>query len=156
MFKAPEDFKLRQDIVDRFIENQKKAVEDQKPFVGEPTGLKCSCGGDLAKYEPLREKIEAARIAAGKPRHAKTFRLQKKFHKAWVEKHRVCLMGTMILGALGPPKLRCLKCGRPTGFYQAMAHNMFKIEPMPQGAVPVYDRDVSVASILDDKDEDSK
>lgn len=88
--------------------------------------LFCDCGGVLTPYHPLRDSIHASLAAIGKPREAKTKRLQKKHEKTWREQHQNVLRGCLILGALGPPKFRCTVCEKIVGFYEAMGKDLLQ------------------------------
>lgn len=42
---------------------------------------------------------------------------------------------------LGSSSYACESCSKVHGFYQAVAHNMFQIEKLPDGALPIYMKD---------------
>jgi len=105
--------------------------------------------------KPKKTAEEVARLAAGYPRYSKKSRLRKKFAKKHQEKYRACLLQALIIEGIRRPRgFICETCGRYNGFYQTMATNMFKIKPLPQGALPTYDRDFNVADIIVEEHKD--
>lgn len=106
-----------------------------KDDLGRATGMTCTCGGTLHEDAGGPKRAEAlAEQAVPRPRHRKK-RILKKRLKAWRAKVRLVV-------AISRPMLRpgyiCGACGQRSGFYSAIGRNMFKVEPMPPGAVPVY------------------
>ena len=130
-------------ILEALLTRQEAYLEedDNNPQEGGETELLCSCGGPLVKYEPVRQRIQESIAAVGKQRYASTKRLQKKHHKQWVEKHHQTLMMGLIVGAIGPPQFRCKSCRRIIGFYETVARNIFRVEPLPPGALPIFTKE---------------
>ena len=118
--------------------------------LGPATSLKCFCGGILHKdVEGLRKRAEetsAALASRTRPRHRKK-RILKKRIKAWQTRMRVLNCVTMLVAGCHPTFV-CAKCSRREGFYGAIGRNLIQVEPMPSGALPIYDRDLEVAGIL--------
>jgi hypothetical protein len=73
---------------------------------------------------------------------------RKKQFKTWIETSRPIRMLHLVMGAARPMGYRCASCKRHVGFYQAIGRNCFKIEPLPPGALAIYDRDPDVAAIV--------
>jgi hypothetical protein len=72
------------------------------------------------------------------PRVSRNRRIARKQIKRWFEKTRPARMMNLMLGAMRPMGFRCASCKQITGFYAAIGRNLFKVEPMPQGALPTY------------------
>ena len=101
------------------------------PFTGEPSGVKCSkCGADTARYAPGRDGLEAMRKKAGEPRYSKKRRCRIKHHKTWADANRFYLIKSMAIGAMGPPRFKCLVCGVVEGFYSAVGRSVFTVTPL--------------------------
>ena len=102
--------------------------------LGRDSGLKCSCGGPLHKFDPVTYNI----IKNMKmPRYSRKKRLRKKFIKKW----RIENIGDitlLMMNGMRPHGFKCGKCQRREGFYDSIARNIIKLEPLPEGALPVY------------------
>jgi len=134
-------------------------THDRKPpeNPGPPSGMKCSCGGNLC-FDSFRDRsMKSWNIATTiipKPRSRRKSnrewslkkRIAKKQKKAWLRK--VGLVAGIGVPLIGRNKLTCEKCGRIDGWYSAVARNIIQIEPLPQGALPVYDKNIDVADVL--------
>lgn len=109
---------------------------------GEPTGLQCQhCRGVLHM-----RVVGTEDIFKGPPR-SRNRRIRKKQLKRWLEENRLMLAVHGFMTAQPRGGYICGTCNRSSGFYQAIARNIFLIEPLPPGALPIYDRDIDVASI---------
>ena len=120
--------KALHNIADSFVKQQEIA---SKCPLGKKTELRCSCGGFLHEFNPQRYAILKS---IGKPRYSKNKRIQKKFKKQWRLKNLPILM-TLPLVRGG---YKCGSCGRRESLYGAIGRNLFKVQEMPQGAVPYY------------------
>lgn len=98
---------------------------------------------------PTSEYIEQARSAAEQafpntpPYHRKA-RVRKKWAKKFARERqwRVATITTfMVPLRRGAGSFQCPSCGSRMGGYQALARALIQVEPMPQGALPCYDRD---------------
>ena len=117
---------------------------------GEPTSLVCICGAPLQMHASLGlQALEAALLGAvgAPPKHRKR-RIQKKWEKQYREKCRPFILMHAAWNATVKPVFVCTKCGARQGYYRAIANNLFKVEPMPPGALPIYDKDPGVAQIV--------
>jgi len=101
---------------------------------GRLTEMTCTCGG------PLRE-ARTVIVPKFRPPHHRKKRIRKKWRQCWEKRHRQLVgVGTMI-GLMQRPTYLCEKCGRRDGFYSAAARNIFTVEPLPEGARPIWDRE---------------
>lgn len=110
------------------------------------TLLTCRCGGALqTDYAGAQRAISEAMIRIAGPllRHRKR-RILKKWLKRWEAKARLALL----VPPLARPNFVCEKCKKRDGFYSAIGRNLFPVEPMPPGALPVYDRDLGVSELV--------
>ncbi len=99
---------------------------------GRTTELKCSCGG------PLQEVRHLADVPMpSKPTHKKR-RILKKRMKRWEQEVEARALVFAAMFAMQRPMYRCVFCGRKAGFYDTMARNLFRVEPLPVNAVPFY------------------
>ena len=132
----------KQDLVAKAVEWQWKMQAE--PITGRATDLTCTCGGVLHE----REIPPPPRILPG-PRRSRNRRIRKKQRLKWMRTTgRALLYIHMAMMALRPTGYRCASCKRHMGFYEAVGRNIFQIEPLPDGALPIYDRDPEVASIV--------
>lgn len=137
----------------------KKLVErsDRQPLTNDPahsTGLKCSCGGSLVRGHGssfFREVIESA--IGPRPYHKKK-RIRKKWLKRWTREFVVVAPMALNMLVQTSRALSCTRCHQVVGLYQAIARNTIVVEPMPQGALPVYDKDLEVARIVTEPTEE--
>lgn len=141
---------LRQAIVARAAETVTRGMALLSGLEkGPETGMECRCGGVLHQARPSAERIESyAKLAAGNP----PWHRKKRIRKKWARRHEATTLRTArfagrVLG-LGSRSFLCGKCGRVESIYQAAARNMFKVEPLPPGALPIYDRNPDVAAIV--------
>ncbi len=113
--------------------------------------MKCSCGGALeSRREPPKGLDYVNRILGPPPRHKKT-RTRKKRMKEYTESQRALLLAVNCMAAMMKPHFVCGTCGRREGFYSAIGRNMITVEPMPPGALPIYNKDPGVAAIVTDE-----
>ena len=97
------------------------------------TEMQCSCGGKL---------VQVRRVLLPKPpRTHRKKRINKKWRKRWQEENRSRILASTMIGLMQRPSYRCSKCGRNEGFYSAMGRNLIQVQPLPDGALPVYDRE---------------
>lgn len=101
--------------------------------------MKCQCGG-LLRPDYTNHYKSLARLAGPEPNHKKK-RIQKKLMKKWSRR-----MATVIVIQPLSRTLRCSSCKKQQGFYQAIAHNIFKVEPLPPGAAAIYTKDLDEVS----------
>jgi hypothetical protein len=99
--------------------------------LGEATKLRCQCGGVL--HQAKRE----VPIPKG-PRWSRNRRIRRKLLKRWQRDVQFEMVLSCIWERARGPSFACASCGRPASFYQAVAHNMFPVEKMPEGALPYY------------------
>jgi len=119
-----------------------------EPITGRATKLTCSCGGVLHEHATA----PPPKILPG-PRRSRNRRIRKKQFKKWARTTgRALLYIHMAITAMRPMSYRCTSCKRHVGFYQAVAQNIFRVEPMPMGALPIYDRDPDVVAAIVDPD----
>jgi len=120
-------------------ESRKKEV-----VLGRPTKLHCTCGGLLHErpMEPPPKEL------LGQPPRSRNRRIRKKQLKKWRVKAAPILMLNAFLRSGPRSGYVCGTCKRYMGFYQAIGRNMFLIEPLPPGALPTYDRDPDVTSVV--------
>jgi hypothetical protein len=124
----------------------------------QPTsGMKCYCGGTL-RFDSTQDRFlkswDIAVMAIPKPRSKRKpnrewslkKRIAKKQKRAWVRD--VGLISGIGMPLIGRNTVVCDQCGRKEGWYSAVARNIIQIEPLPQGALPVYDTDVDVVESL--------
>lgn len=112
--------------------------------MGRATELTCTCGGIL--HERMAPPIP--RLKPG-PRQSRNRRIRKKQIKKWARAHARLIMAMNIIRQTSRPMgYRCASCKRHVGFYEAIGRNVIKIEPMPGGALPIYDRDPDVSAIV--------
>lgn len=146
-----------------------RAVEQQKAaplLVGlervSETSMECRCGGKLFTSRPNQaRRDEMSKRLTGVPPRFRSFRFRNQHGRVrmkWADRRtraeyetklRMARLADAILStSLFNRSYLCDRCGRPESIYQAVARNAFKIEPMPPGALPIYDRDPDVASIV--------
>ena len=129
----------KQSLVKSAIETNKSRVELSSGTIGKPTGLQCSCGG------VLHELIPDPRPPLLKdPPRSKNRRIRKKQEKRWREENRWMFFLHGAMNAIKRGGYICGSCGQHAGFYDAIARNCFKVEPMPmQSALTyIYDQDI--------------
>ena len=121
----------KQELVKVALAAQKMQAERNLTQIGKPTDLKCSCGG------VLHEKLLDPRPPLLKdPPRSKNRRIRKKQEKRWREENR---WRFFLHGAMNVIKCYiCGTCGRHEGFYNAIAKNCFKVEPMPMPSALTY------------------
>jgi len=100
-----------------------------------PTELQCSCG-ERAPMEEVRHLY----VPKSPPRHRKK-RINKKWRKRWEKENAAKFLAASMLGLMRRPVYRCTKCGRNEGFYSAVGRNLIQVEPLPEGALPLYDKE---------------
>lgn len=117
---------------------------------GQPTSLVCVCGAPLQMHASLGlEALEVVlRGAVGAPPKHRKKRIQKKWMRQYKEKCRPLILAHAAMNAAGKPIFVCAKCGARQSFNMAVARNIFKVEPLPPGALPLYDKDPDVAQIV--------
>jgi hypothetical protein len=121
----------------------KQQTSRPKPEMGAPTRLTCpSCAGVL--HDAV---VPLPKLYNGPPK-SKNRRIRKKQLKRWFAKTRLLRMVNIAIGAMGPRGWVCAGCHRRVGFYEGIARNMFKVEPLPPVALPIYDRDPEVGAIV--------
>jgi hypothetical protein len=111
--------------------------------IGEATEFTCHCGGVMHRFDPTRSEYERLKKELGQPRYSRRKRQAKKNQRKWRQKagFRAMLLFAMARPLRNPMGFICAKCGSRRGFYQMMAEGMFQIQPMPEGAKPVYSDD---------------
>ena len=124
--------------------------KDGPPPDGEPTDFKCPrCQGAMVATRMRSETIEAVvDISVGPPPKHRKKRIRKKLLKRYEERRQAARLAVDFMRAMAKPSFVCIACRFTEGFYGAVARNIFQIEPLPPGAMPVYDRDVDVAKIV--------
>lgn len=138
MTELPEEMKRA--LVTRFLDSRPTG----EPLTGPPTSLTCTCGGVLHE-----RRIPPPKLPGLGPRRSRNRRIRKKQLKRWARTHGRLIMAMHIIRQTSRPMgYRCASCRRHVGFYHAIATNMIKVEPMPPGALPFYDRDIDVAGIV--------
>lgn len=127
------------EMMNNIIKNRAKIFEQFKQEVSEKTDLNCSCGENLYKMKSKYDSFDMAKMIAGNPRYSKKARLRKKFAKQYDIKFRKCYSMILMTSYLRQPLgYACIKCGKRYSFYNAIASNMIKIEPLPEGAELIY------------------
>lgn len=113
---------------------------DDKQGIGEPTDLKCTCGGTMHRFDPTKGQYERLKKELGNPRYSRRKRQMKKNRKNWRKKagFRAFLLAAIVRPLRNLMGFVCIECGSRRGFYDMMAKSMFRIEPMPEGAKLVY------------------
>ena len=128
---------IEQGLVQAVLASAQRAREEAKKDLGRATELRCSCGGPLHEDAGVQRRlVKLAEGSAGpKPRHRKK-RILKKRMKVWRLK---VVVGLRMYGPLmlRRPGFICGACGERLGWYQAIVRNMFRVEPLPPGAVLV-------------------
>jgi hypothetical protein len=97
--------------------------------LGQVTDMVCTCGGKLQAV-----KYVATDMLPPQPTHRKK-RIRKKLAKRWIKETRHLRMLGVMIGALQPPKFKCVECARVNSYYAAMARNLVTVEPLPEGAM---------------------
>lgn len=150
---------MDQDTKKRIIEQAElysKLPSDLSERLGEATDMKCSCGGVLhresqAWAQRLRMSLAEAATPNKPPGHRKN-RIRKKLRQRYERKRRVFIAwGAAIMAPISRPfggTYYCASCGKRDGGYAFIARRMFTVEPMPPGALPIYDKDPDVAGIV--------
>jgi hypothetical protein len=150
---------IKESLLRQYVERHRNPPEGWTP-----TSMTCSCGGRLLS-KPIGEYLKdshaiASRIFASKePKYRMTLSRagrvlrfgRRGFKKREAIRKRLLAHTTvfgipLLRGSLGA--YACEACGRRMGGYEAIGRNVFKVEPMPQGATPIYDRDPNVATIV--------
>lgn len=141
----------KEKIIQAAIANQAKLAEETKEGLGEPTEFKCHCGGTMHRFDSSARMYNQIKKEAGKPRYSKKKRQAKKNHKIWAAKHKskLLLAATLARPLRNPMGFACGKCGAREGFYGMMAKSMFRVEPMPEGAKAIYERELP--NVLDEE-----
>jgi hypothetical protein len=134
------DVGLRAEDVRRISEAHAARAAKAKEDAGRATSMMCTCGGTLHEDAGVaRRARELAEKVVLRPRHRKK-RILKKRLRAWEAKVRLVagVSRSMML-----PGYICGTCGQRSGFYSAIGRNLFKVEPLPLGAAPVFFREPS-------------
>lgn len=140
---------LSEETKEQIIKQYTVSSDRQKYIPSEDdkmTDLTCSCGGFLVQRQAFSDNeimASAERIVGEIPKHKKT-RTQKKWRKRWAEKAGPIIMGLKLVSIMRPPMFVCSICGKKEGFYGAIGRNMIKVEPMPEGAKLIYDKDPEI------------
>jgi len=101
---------------------------------GRVTEMTCACGGNLRDVRTLV-------VPTYRPRHQRKKRIRKKWKARWEKENRVRIQASVMMGLMQRPSFRCEKCGRKEGFYSAAGRNMILVEPLPEHARPIWDRE---------------
>ncbi len=137
----PLDPETVQAIIASAVKDQERRKATTK--LGPVTKLACTCGG------VLHERVLPTPPDFPPPKNlSKRRRVKKKQLKRWVEETRFARAVATLLHCARPPGYVCGTCFRHMGFYEAIGRNTFKVEPLPLGALPIYGRDLDVASVL--------
>lgn len=130
---------------------------------GRETGMECRCGGPLHEVVPDANRLSRLtdRVVGEAPeRRSFGFALgrgRRRRRVTWVDrrlaadhamKRRVARLAVGLLQVGTRRPYVCGRCNRAEGFYSAIGRNMFKVQPMPPGAMPIYDRDPDTAAIV--------
>jgi len=94
--------------------------------LGQVTEMTCRCGGFLQSARPS--------IKERPPKHRQK-RIAKKLRKKWVEEGGLT---RALLLPLARPFFVCVACGKHESLTTACAKNMFVVEKLPEGALPIY------------------
>lgn len=100
---------------------------------GTLTEMTCTCGGKL-------RDVRTIVVPTYRPRHHRKKRIRKKWRKKWERENAARVHVGVMMGLMQRPTFRCEKCGKRDGFYSAAARNLIKVEPLPEGALPLYAR----------------
>jgi len=147
---------------EKLIENQIKFLATSQRQSYNPqdndimTDLTCVCGGFLVQRPRHSDNdimASAERVIGEIPKHKKT-RIQKKWRKRWAEKAGPIILGLKLAAIMGPPTFICSKCGKQEGFYGAIGRNIIKVEPLSEGAAPVYYMDEGALDAMDKAEDD--
>jgi hypothetical protein len=104
-----------------------------------PSALDCRCGSKLTEIRSIINPRRYALWLCGPEPRVKTRRKRKVVIKKYRRTFRMAMMAAFLVAPLrNRPFYRCESCGNRMGFYQAIATNIIKVEPMPPGAVPYY------------------
>jgi len=101
---------------------------------GRITEMSCTCGGKLRDITTLV-------VPTYRPRYQRKKRIRKKWKARWEKENRVRIQASVMMGFMQRPSYRCETCGRRDGFYSAAARNIFTVEPLPERARPIWDRE---------------
>ena len=94
--------------------------------------MTCTCGGRLREFHTII-------VPEYDPPHHRKKRIRKKWRKRWERENPILRGVCAMAGLMQRPWYRCEKCGKRDGFYSAVGRNFIKIEPLPDGALPLYD-----------------
>ena len=101
---------------------------------GRITEMSCTCGGKLRDITTLV-------VPTYRPRYQRKKRIRKKWKARWEKENRARVHVGVMVGLMQRPSFRCETCGRRDGFYSAMGRNMIMVEPLPERARPIWDRE---------------
>ena len=101
---------------------------------GRVTEMTCTCGGEL-------RDVRRVVVPVYRPRHHRKRRIRKKWRLRWERENAHRVHAGVMIGLMQMPSYRCEKCGKRDGFYSAAARNIFTVEPLPPGALPIYERE---------------
>jgi len=101
---------------------------------GHVTEMSCTCGGKLRDIRTLV-------VPTYRPRYQRKKRIRKKWKARWEKENRARVHVGVMVGLMQRPSFRCETCGRRDGFYSAMGRNMIMVEPLPERARPIWDRE---------------
>lgn len=99
-----------------------------------PTGLRCSCGGNLGKIYYNNNDIKCK---LKEPRYSRRKRQMKKNLKKWQLRENsifdCILFVKTVVKPIGSSAYKCLNCGKAYSFYAAMLANMFEYKKIKEG-----------------------
>ena len=124
------DNEIKDTIIRNYISGSWPGIGPKRMRSGNP--LKCPrCGNDS-----LYSMIALPKVR-GLPRSKKR-RIQKK----WTKKIRTELLieTFSLIAANTRPPFECT-CGYRAGFYRTVADSIFTVQPLPDGAIPIYTKD---------------
>lgn len=100
-------------------------------MAGRVTELVCQSCGELLQ--------EVRHVYLPKPprRHRKK-RINKKWRKRWARENRAKILASSMMSVMRKPIYRCTGCGRSESFYGAVGRNLIQVQPLPEGALPLY------------------
>lgn len=95
-------------------------------------GPRCSPECDTTDLTPIQPR----KVPYLPPYHRK-----KRIRKKWEKEYKATYFFLNYVSSLSVPRgFCCRKCGRNHGFYQTMARRVIQIQPMPEGALAIYDK----------------
>ena len=119
--------------IENIIKNLNPFQPSSNKDLGRKTELKCICGGFLHESN-VHDKM-TAKLIGPKPKHKKK-RILKKKMKQW----RLKALPYLMISPLSKPSFVCGSCFKREGFYGAIGKNIIQVQPMPPGALLVYDK----------------